>query len=183
MIRRIILRQIDVQEKYLGESLDYARHILRTSLRAFLKFAKIMPFAAYRRKLPADAAHIAHLVAARDEDCGTCVQIAINIAAQEGMKHAWIQAALDERPDDLPAELAEVYRFTEAVVTKSGQEEELREAIRERYGEEALIELALAISGSRVYPMVKRVLGYAKSCSVVKPHIRTAEEVLESTAP
>lgn len=171
MIRWFIHRQIDRQEKILGESLDYARHILDTSLKAFMKFAKIMPFAAYRRKLPADAASIAHLVAARDEDCGTCVQIAINVAIAEGINPDWLQAALDDRSDGLPAELAEVYRFADHVVRNTGQESELRETLRERYGDEALIELALAISGSRVYPMVKRVLGYAKSCAVAKPHV------------
>lgn len=171
MIRWFIRTQIDRQEKILGESLDYVRHILDTSLRAFMKFGKIMPFAAYRRKLPVEAASIAHVVAARDEDCGTCVQIAINVAVKEGINPDWLQAALDERPDDLPEELADVYRFAEHVVGHTGEEGELRDKLRKRYGEEALIELALAISGSRVFPMVKRVLGYATSCSVAKPHV------------
>ncbi|MDA7977761.1 MAG: hypothetical protein MPJ50_03195 [Pirellulales bacterium] len=171
MIRRLILRKLDVQEAILGESMDYLRHMVRTSLRAFLRFTKILSFASYRRKLPTDAAHVARMVAARSQDCGPCVQISVNLASAEGMNPEWIQAILDGRPDDLPKELAEVYLFTDHVVRMTGDEGDLRIAIRNRWSEEAVIELALAIAGSQVFPIVKRVMGYAKSCSVVKPRL------------
>ena len=55
----------------------------------------------------------------------------------------------------------------EAVVKRSGQENALRERIRQRYGDEGLIELALAIAACRTFPVTKRVLGFAVSCSEV----------------
>ena len=61
MIRRLILLKLAAEEKHLGESLDYARHILRVSLRAFLKFIKVMPLAQYRRVLPPGPYHVARL--------------------------------------------------------------------------------------------------------------------------
>ena len=75
------------------------------------------------------------------------------------------------RVDDLPAELADVYRFAEEVVKASGEEDSYRERIRGHYGEEGLVELAMGIAFSRVFPTTKRALGYAKSCSVVRVEV------------
>ena len=52
MIRYLILKQLDKQERSLGESVDYVRHILRSSLIAFFKFALFTPLAQHRRNLP-----------------------------------------------------------------------------------------------------------------------------------
>ena len=82
-----------------------------------------------------------------------------------------IQAVMDRDVDSLPEALADVYRFTEAVVEKTGAEDELRERLRGRYGDEGLIELAMAIAGARVFPITKRALGYAKSCALVELHV------------
>ena len=74
---------------------------------------------------------------------------------------------LDERPDVLPEDLAEVYRFTSGVVGATGEEDALRERIRQRYGEDGLVELGLAIASARVFPITKRALGYATACALV----------------
>ena len=52
----------------------------------------------------------------------------------------------------LPADLAEAYRFAEAVVTQSGDEAGLRERIRQRHGEAGLVEMAMAIAVCRMFP-------------------------------
>ena len=49
----------------------------------------------------------------------------------------------------------------------TGDEDELRETLRQRYGERGLIELAYAIASSQIPPTVKRCLGYARSCRLV----------------
>jgi alkylhydroperoxidase family enzyme len=171
MIRKLILKRLDKEERSLGESLDYVRHLVRTSLPAFFKFALFTPLSQHRRKLPPAPYRVARIVATRDEDCGTCVQIEVNLARKDGVPADVIRAVLNNRPEDLPAELADVYRFAKSVVEASGEEEELRERVRERYGEEALVELALGIAAARVFPVTKRALGYATSCALVKVKI------------
>lgn len=168
MLRSFALRSIDAQEKQLGASLDYLRHIARTSLRLLLRFAKILKFADCRRALPVDAAHVASLVAARHEDCGGCVQIAVNLALAENMPREIIQAIVDVRPVDLPDDLSDVYHFAHGVAANTGADDELRERIRRRYGEEALIEMAMIIAAGRVFPTVKRALGYANRCAQIE---------------
>jgi alkylhydroperoxidase family enzyme len=171
MLRAVINSRLDVLEKQLGESIEYTRHILRTSLRLFFKFLKFTSFAQHRKACPAEPYFVAATVAAREFDCGPCVQICVNQARQSGVPADVLQAVLDRRVDDLPEELADAYRFAEAVVTASGDEDYLRERLRERYGEEGLIELAYGIAAAGVFPTVKRALGYAQSCSRVALHV------------
>ena len=171
MLSKLILRRLDAEERALGASLDYIRYIVRTSLSAFFKFALFTPLAKYRRKLPAAPYHVARIVATRDEDCGTCVQIEVNLARQDGVSAETLRAVLADSPEKLTAELAEVYHFARAVVAASGDEEELRPRIRARYGDEGLVELALGIAAARMFPITKRALGYATSCALVEIHV------------
>ncbi len=166
MLRWLINKRLDAAEKKLGASVDYMRHIAKVSLRAFFKFARFMPMAEYRKTLPVEPFHIARLVAVKHEDCGTCVQIEVNLAKHDGISTELLQIVLDGKVDALPKELANVYRFAQAVVTQQ-DDIELREVIRQQYGEDGLVELALTIAASRVFPMTKRVLGYSLSCSKV----------------
>jgi alkylhydroperoxidase family enzyme len=168
MLRWLIRKKLASEEKKLGVSLEYARHILRVSLRAFFKFLKVIPLANYYRKLPPGPYYVAQLVATRDEDCGECVQIVVNQARRAGVPATILQAALAEKVEELPADHADAYRFAEAVVRRSGAEEELRERIRHHFGEDGLVELALGIAACRVFPVTKRALGYSTSCALVR---------------
>jgi hypothetical protein len=171
MLRALIENRIAAAEHRIGVKADYLRHMLGVSLRSFLKFTKVMPLAEYRRVLPSDPYHVARIVATRDEDCGTCLQIEINLAKRDKMKPLLIRAAVNGKPDEMPEQLADVYRFAEAVVKRTGDEDIYRERIRELYGEEGLVELAMAIAVCRIFPATKRALGFAKSCSDVHVHL------------
>ena len=171
MLRSLILRKLGAEERRMGVSVDYLRHILGTSLGSFLVFTKILPISNHRKALPVDAYHVARLVATRDEDCGTCVQIEVNLAKADGVAVEILEAVTERRPDDLRADLATVYRFAEEVVTASYAEGELRERVRAAYGEKALVEMAMAIASARFFPVTKRALGYATSCSRVEVEV------------
>jgi alkylhydroperoxidase family enzyme len=167
MLRRLILARIASAEKNWGVSLEYCRFILRVSLRAFFKFGKFLAVDEYRRVLPAAPCYVARIVATQHEDCGTCVQIAVSQARKAGVPSEILRAVLDGKLDALPEELRDAYRFAEAVLTANGEEDACRERIRLRYGDEGLIEMALAIATCRVFPTIKRALGYAVNCSAV----------------
>jgi AhpD family alkylhydroperoxidase len=167
MIRWLLHRALNNEERKVGESVDYLRHIANVSPGALVRFATIGPFANCRKVLPADAWFTAQVVASQREDCGTCLQIVINLARQAGVDRRRLRAVLDGDPEALPDDLADVYRFTRAVIGATGDEDRLRETLRNRYGERGLVELAYAIAASRIPPTVKRALGYSKSCSAV----------------
>jgi alkylhydroperoxidase family enzyme len=170
MLYSLIARRLDVAERTLGEPLDYLRFMARSSMRAFLDFAFRSPTAWRRRSLPREAYHVARLAAVRSEDCGPCVQTAVNIALADGVRPELLEIAVGPHPETLDAALAEVYAFAFAVAGNTGDEERHREGMRARYGDEGLVELGLAIAGARVYPTLKRALGYAQSCALV--HVR-----------
>lgn len=168
MIRSLIRRKLDSEEKKLGESMDYLRHVVDVSPGAFVRFASIMPFANSRRALPADAWFVAQVVGAQKEDCGPCLQITVNLARQEKVDPEMLRATLEGRFEDLPEDLAMVARFSQAVVDATYDEGELRAALRERYGDRGVVEIAYAIASSRIPPTVKRALGFARSCREVE---------------
>ncbi len=170
MLYKLIEKRLDAFERDLGEPMDYLRHMARASTRSFLDFAFRSPTAWKRRKLPSEPYHVARLVAVKSEDCGPCVQTAVTLALRDGVRPEVLRAIVGGRPETLEAELFDVYAFSLAVAENTGDEERYRDALHQRYGAEALVELALAIAGARMYPVVKRTLGYAKSCSLV--HVR-----------
>ena len=172
MFSYLIDKKLAAAERELGGSLDYVRHIQRTSFRAFLKFTRFLGLAEHRRALPPAPHRVARIVATRDEDCGTCVQIEVNLALKDGVDPEVVQQVLDAEPERLDQPLADTFRFAEAVVQSTGEEDELREAMRAHWGEEGLVELALAISSARYFPITKRALGYATSCSEVRVTVR-----------
>lgn len=60
-----------------------------------------------------------------------------------------------------------MYRYAQSVA-RAEDDEAARAMLRGRYGEEALIDLALGVASARVFPTVKRALGYATSYSLVR---------------
>jgi alkylhydroperoxidase family enzyme len=168
MLGFLVRRKIRSAEKRLGEPLDYMREMYESAPDAFWQFVKFAKVAAYRSKLPAAPIHVARLVATKYQDCGPCVQIAVNLAKEEGVEADVLRAALAGNVEELPESLRDVYRFAEAVVARTGEEDSYRESLRKVFGEEAMVELSLAIATCQVFPILKRGLGHAKSCSLVK---------------
>lgn len=171
MLEWIVNRLLARRERQLGVSLEYIRHIYRISPAGFAALRQAMPLTQFRQTLPLDAYSVGRLVAARHEDCGSCVQIEVNLARQGGVSPDILRAVLNDRPEELPTSLAQVYHFARCVVATDGTEEPYREAIRQRYGEQGLVELALGIASCRIFPTTKRALGYATSCAQVAVEI------------
>ena len=164
MLRSLIEWKLSSEEKRLGASLDYLRFILRVSIPAFLKFGKILPFANYRRSLPPDVYHIARIVATKSEDCGTCVKMELKSAKDAGISDGLIHAALNDDVQGLSENLKAVREFTKSVIEAKEPCDELRQRLVTEFGEQGLVELAFSIAACRVFPTVKRSLGYASSC-------------------
>lgn len=171
MLGFLVRWKIRSTEKKLGEPLDYLREMFDKAPGVFWQFAKVAKTAGYRNKLPAAPFHVARLVAVRIQDCGPCVQTCINPAKQDGVEPEVLKAALAGDFDALPESLRDVARFAEAVTGATGEENTYRDRLRSVFGDEALIELAFAITLCQTFPILKRGLGHAKSCSVAKPEV------------
>ena len=171
MLRWLLRRQIASTERKLGAPLGYVRAMLDQSVALPLRFFAGTALLARRKRAPRDVWHVAALAATRHEDCGTCLQIGVNLARQDGVPAEALRAVIDGAPERLPAPLAEAFRFGAAVCAADGSEAPWRDALRARHGEEALIELSLAVAAARVFPTVKRGMGHAVSCAAAPAHV------------
>ncbi len=152
-------------------SAEYLRAIARQSKWAFVKFLLILPLARHRRAVCVSAYFAARIAAARAQDCGACVQMETNMARQQGVPPEVLRAVLEDRSDGLPADVAAVYQFARAVAEQTDDEGALREEVRRYFGEEGLVEVAFAVATAQVFPVTKRALGYATSCSLVNVEV------------
>jgi alkylhydroperoxidase family enzyme len=148
-------------ERAYNYDATYMRRLLQSSPEGFARFGAFQPMGHFRETLPIDAYHTAKLAVMRVEDCGPCLQFCVQMALQDELSPELVRAAVDGG-DGLPPELAEVYRFAQAVARGEPADSE---AMEERYGAAGVAELALAIAAARVYPTVKRAMGLAKSCA------------------
>ncbi len=140
----------------MGVPLDYLREIAEVSGAAVLKVTLLRPFAAYRRRVPKAAYHVAKLTVARLADEGEGAQAAVSEATKDGVPRSYIRAVLEEKHSELPPALREVCEFARSVA-RNWENLEVREALRSRYGSEGLCELAFAIASAQVYPTLKRI--------------------------
>lgn len=159
---------IRASEKKLGEPLDYMREMHAHAPGAFWKFVKVSKASAYRNKLPAAPFHVARLVAICIQDCGPCAQTVVNLAKADGVDPGILSATLAGDLGALPEPLGDVARFAQAVANGSGDEGAYRDRLRAVFGDEAMVELALALALCQTFPILKRAMGHAKSCSLVK---------------
>ncbi len=177
MIGWLIDFRLDALERQLGASLDYLRRLAAVSRFAFFKFAMILQAASHRRVAARDMIHTVRLVASQAEDCGTCVQIAAQVARQEGMPAELVAAVLAENVARAPEDIRLAFQFASSVVHHRSDDGRWRDELRRRFGEAAVMELSLAIARSRVFPTLKRGMGYATGCQIVQMDTGLAEAV------
>ena len=107
------------------------------------------------------------------EDCGPCLQIAVNQALAAGVRADVISAAIaggTALTDDQKLYLD----FGRAVAANVPEAEELRLRLADRLPPAAMVDLAIVIASARVFPTLKRGLGRAQSCSLVQVKVRSA---------
>jgi alkylhydroperoxidase family enzyme len=102
------------------------------------------------------------------DDCGTCVQIHINLARADGVAEDALRRAVTGEAATLPPPLADSFRFGAAVAANDPEMHELRERLEQALGKRAVVELAVGIAFARFYTVVNRALGYARSCAVLR---------------
>ncbi|HLZ83470.1 MAG TPA: hypothetical protein VKQ54_07865 [Caulobacteraceae bacterium] len=164
MLKTLLNRMIGRMERQWRYDASYMRFVTDVSPWTSLKFSVVTRLVS-RRDAPAEALAAAGLAATLAEDCGPCTQIGLDMAAAAGVSPAVLRAVLagDRAGMGEPAALA--YDFARAVLAHDLEADALREEIVKRWGEKALVALAMAITTARMYPTLKYGLGYGKACT------------------
>ena len=148
---------------------EYLHEIAGAPGHAFEKFLHFMPATLHRHAAPAEVFHMARIGATLVEDCGPCAITAAQGALLDGVDRALINAALAGNPPD--GDLADGFRFGEAIARQQAEALTLGDAIEARFGRHVRFELAMTAATVRAYPAMKRGLGLAPSLSLVRLEI------------
>lgn len=167
MRKWIARRMIDRFTARYGYDTSYMRAMLMASPAGFFKFLAVTKLAAHAEAAPRDALFAARLVGAMTEDCGPCVQIVVDMAREADVSDTDISAILRRDPGAMSPDAALGFRFADAVARRSGDDDAARGDVRALWGEKGVIDLTFALQASRLYPMVKAGMGYAKECTRV----------------
>ena len=154
-----------IMRRVAGDAEPYIDDLDRAGGFATEKFQHAMLLSGHRHHAPAPLLHMARLGSTRAEDCGPCVEIVREFALADGLDPDRIQNALTGKPDSEDDALA--YDFGAAVASGDVmQAAELGERIEEQYGRDVRTELSLGAASGRLFPAIKRGLGYASACTI-----------------
>jgi len=167
MDTRDFLSEINNFEAHYQYDTTYMRELLEHSPEGYKKFSDFLPLVRYRKVLPSDAYWVAKLAAMLVEDCGDCLQLNVRMALEDDVPKKVIKSVLNGG-DQLGEKLGDLYVFSTGVAAHAQIEGELEERINGFFGKEALLELSLCIATAKVFPTIKRALGYTRSCCLVE---------------
>jgi alkylhydroperoxidase family enzyme len=166
MLRSLLSSLIRRQEKSVGVRLDYLDEVAVHSPGLVGKIGFLGPLGRHRRALPAEAKHVATVRATLAEDCGDCVQIAVNLALADGVSRPVLDAVLSGRLWELPPRLEAICKFVDALNNQETVTDTLREQLEVEYGRDGVAELAAAFALAAFFPRFKRGLGRASRCTL-----------------
>ena len=161
------LSTIQAELEAFGKTYDYdVRYLVQlaeASPGAFAAFTVAQGMSQFRDALPLDAHFLARVTTMQIEDCGACAQLNLKMAVEAGVDRELLRTMLED-PHSLPAPLQDVRDHVHAVCRGQERDGDRSDRLRAQYGEAAFAELAVVITGSRIYPTAKRSLGSAPYC-------------------
>lgn len=167
MFKSFLHNRVRPLERGFGYDAGYFHEMIDASTSAAIKFSLAQMIANHREDVPKDAWYAAKFAAALSEDCGPCVQLCVDMATKARVAPAKIAHLLRGDIEAAGPDAALGFRYGMAVATNSDQVMALVEAARARYGERGLVSLALVVTGSRMYPALKRGLGRGMMCAKI----------------
>jgi hypothetical protein len=168
MLNRFLHRRIAGFERDFGYDFSYGHEMLDTSRRGFLRFARAADMSRHREGIPPAPWYAAKLTAVLAEDCGPCTQLSATMAEREGVDPAVIRAVVEGNEAAMGEEVALAWRYTRAVLARDLAADRLREQVEYRWGRPAVVSLALAIAGVRIFPAIKYAMGHGQACARVR---------------
>jgi hypothetical protein len=151
--------------RHYDYDVSYLEALMDASPEAFLAFEAAMPMARVRKEAPLEALLIAKLAAIRAQDCGPCTVLSIKMAREAGFTEDLIREVL--RGEGLTEEQRDIYDYARAVALNEDMDPALLPRLQRRLGPAVVAELAVNILATKLYPTMKRALGFEKSCSLM----------------
>lgn len=156
---------VNLMQKIAGDAEPYYQDLSDAGGFAVEKFQHGMVLSGHYFHAPREMIHMARLGSARSEDCGPCVEIVRGFALADRMDADRLQNALMGKPGSEADALA--YGFGEAIASGDVMlAAQLGEQVEQQFSRRVRTEMTLAAASGRLYPAIKRGLGYASACTI-----------------
>jgi len=166
-------RIIDASEQETGYSADYLRDVLRASRWGFFKFILSMPLIQHRKHASAELHQIAQLGATQQEACGPCLEISKKNTRDAGVAEITIRQLLSNSTQTEQVSRAG-FKLGALVAGGPPVSDTLIAALKKEVGDKGYTELVMSAAAVRVFPALKRGLGYADMCALPGPTVEEA---------
>lgn len=144
---------------------DYMTYITDISTSAGARLSLLPLFSQYSGPRAAkDVWAGAALGSTLDGDCGQCVQLVLNMAVEARVCPDQLALCLQGQAKDA-GDVGLGFRFSQAAIADDPHLDKLRAEIERRFGPSAVIAASFAASSGRIYPVMKRGLGFGGTCS------------------
>ena len=164
MMKWLIHRRLAAFEKDFGYNADFMHHVLDTDFRAFMRFGRVGSALRYRKDVPDELYYAVALTGTIGGDCGPCAQLGVTMALREGVPGATLASIVRGNEAEMTDVVRLGVRYARAVLARQPIADEYRADIVRRWGERAVVTLALALVGSQIFPTFKYALGYGHAC-------------------
>lgn len=159
-------QQITDFEAHYHYDATFMHELLAHSPEGYAKFSAFIPLSSHRKQLKPEEYWIAKLAAMQVEDCGDCLQLNVRMALEAGVENAVIRATLNNG-EGLPKNLQLVYQYAYQVAAHALLDANVMAQIEAAYSKGERLEFGLCIASAKVFPTIKRAMGYTKSCQLI----------------
>lgn len=143
----------------------YMDYIADTSTSAALRLSMLPLISQFRGPEPArDVWAGAILASTLEGDCGPCAQLVTDMAIEARVPVDQLALCIQGNAQEA-GDVGLGFRFSQAAIADHPQLEMLRGEIETRFGASAVIAVSFAASSGRMYPVLKRGLGFGHACS------------------
>lgn len=168
MIKWIFNKMLVSMQTRYDYDVRYMQDVLNVGSLTFLKYMGFQTMATHCGNLSDELLYAVRLRAIIEDDCGPCTQLVVNMALEAGICASLIASIINNELSDLPEEIAQVCNFTNLVIARSPEAEDIKEQVVAKWGQQGLITIAFAISSYRVFPALKYTLGYGATCQRIQ---------------
>ena len=144
---------------------SYLKDLLQTSPNGFQKLQDALPLTFHRQRLDLESFWVTKIVSVQSIDCGSCLNLNISKALEEGVPQCLINAILFDETKLCEAHQA-LRTYVNSIINNK-VDDFAAKFIKRRYSRAQLLELGICIATAQIFPLIKKVAGYNNSCSLI----------------
>ena len=123
------LEMLEGFQNHYNYDTSFMKEMLTSNPKAYETFEAFLPMASFKDKAPKDVIFVAKLATMKNEDCGQCLQLNVDMALENGVDKEIISEVVFNEGKNLPKDLKVIYDFTLAVVKNDNVEQSLYDKI------------------------------------------------------